>query len=318
MLKIEADTLRRELNEWRERAGISRIEEPLRGDGFAMVISGELEVIIGAPTNGNDDGEEDDGENYGGYVGGDGHAEDEFGMDLGVDAGSPIEDPVVLAAMMKHPTQFAHAVPPPPGGAGLPLGLSRPQSMGGGATNVPASFEAMYDSYPTHISANHHNSQRAYHSRDDLATHQMLQHAYIQQQHRERERALYQRQQEQEKMWGLYATNPTAVPKYPHPHQIMMMQAAQRSLFTPPSTAHGRSCSPGSPASKMSDPQGRERSGSVSSRDSHSPSYELTSPPGEYFTHPHSDFGAGVVPRSGGMLGMDMMGIGMGIGVEGM
>jgi len=80
----------------------------------------------------------------------------------------------------------------------------------------------------------------------------------------------------------------------------------------------------------MSDPhhhhhQGRERSGSVSSRDSHSPPYELISPPGEYFTHhPHGEFGAGVVPRSGGMLGMggtsgmDMMSIGMGIGVEGM
>lgn len=61
-MKMEADALRRELNEWRDRAGIPRVEEPQRGDGFGIVLSGELEVIV-VPT-GMDD--EDDGD-FAGY-----------------------------------------------------------------------------------------------------------------------------------------------------------------------------------------------------------------------------------------------------------
>ncbi|KAF8886872.1 hypothetical protein CPB84DRAFT_1535273 [Gymnopilus junonius] len=44
-LKNEADALRREINEWRDRAGIPRIEEPVRGEAFSMVLSGELELV---------------------------------------------------------------------------------------------------------------------------------------------------------------------------------------------------------------------------------------------------------------------------------
>lgn len=53
MLKAEADSLRRELNEWRDRSGIPRLEEPARGDGFNSVLSGEVEVVI--PANQQDD-----------------------------------------------------------------------------------------------------------------------------------------------------------------------------------------------------------------------------------------------------------------------
>lgn len=45
LLKLESDALRRELNEWRNRAGIPRIEEPVRGEGFSVVLSGEPEII---------------------------------------------------------------------------------------------------------------------------------------------------------------------------------------------------------------------------------------------------------------------------------
>ncbi|KAF8901982.1 hypothetical protein CPB85DRAFT_1227446 [Mucidula mucida] len=38
-LKMEADALRREINEWRDRSGVPRVEEPVRGEGFGMVIS---------------------------------------------------------------------------------------------------------------------------------------------------------------------------------------------------------------------------------------------------------------------------------------
>lgn len=47
MLKNESDALYRELNEWRDRAGLPRLEEPVRSEGFGMVLSGELEVISG-------------------------------------------------------------------------------------------------------------------------------------------------------------------------------------------------------------------------------------------------------------------------------
>jgi len=45
LLKLEADALRRELNDWRDRAGIPRVQEPTRGDGFSMILSGEIEVL---------------------------------------------------------------------------------------------------------------------------------------------------------------------------------------------------------------------------------------------------------------------------------
>ncbi|KIY49441.1 hypothetical protein FISHEDRAFT_58327 [Fistulina hepatica ATCC 64428] len=44
-MKLEADSLRRELNEWRQRANLPLVEEPERSEGFAMVLCGELEPI---------------------------------------------------------------------------------------------------------------------------------------------------------------------------------------------------------------------------------------------------------------------------------
>ncbi|KAH0826865.1 hypothetical protein J3R83DRAFT_4403 [Lanmaoa asiatica] len=48
LLKLESDALRRELNEWRDRAGLPRVDEPVRGEGFTMVLSGEVEVLTAA------------------------------------------------------------------------------------------------------------------------------------------------------------------------------------------------------------------------------------------------------------------------------
>ncbi|ESK92822.1 macrophage erythroblast attacher isoform 1 [Moniliophthora roreri MCA 2997] len=57
LLKTECDHIRRELNEWRDRAGIPRVEEPVRGEGFGMVLSGELEIIpvLNGPADEDDD-----------------------------------------------------------------------------------------------------------------------------------------------------------------------------------------------------------------------------------------------------------------------
>jgi len=61
LLKLESDALRRELNEWRGRAGIPRIDEPVRGEGFSVVLSGEPEIIpipggAGLQEEGDEDG----------------------------------------------------------------------------------------------------------------------------------------------------------------------------------------------------------------------------------------------------------------------
>jgi hypothetical protein len=61
LLKLEADSLRRELNDWRDRANLHRVEEPVRSEGFAMVLNGEVEILTAIP--GMD--EEEDGEGLG-------------------------------------------------------------------------------------------------------------------------------------------------------------------------------------------------------------------------------------------------------------
>ena len=58
MLKVETDALRRELNEWRDRSGLPRIEEPSRADGFNLVLSGEVEVVL--PSSQQEDGQDMD------------------------------------------------------------------------------------------------------------------------------------------------------------------------------------------------------------------------------------------------------------------
>ncbi|KIY67793.1 hypothetical protein CYLTODRAFT_396476 [Cylindrobasidium torrendii FP15055 ss-10] len=60
-LKMEADALRREINEWRDRAAIPRVEEPVRSEGFGMVMAGELEVIA---ISGDDEPYDEDNEGH--------------------------------------------------------------------------------------------------------------------------------------------------------------------------------------------------------------------------------------------------------------
>ncbi|KAF8489820.1 hypothetical protein F5888DRAFT_1638435 [Russula emetica] len=59
LLKLEADALRRELNEWRDRASLPRVEEPVRSEAFSMVLSGEVEILTSIP--GMDEEEEGEG-----------------------------------------------------------------------------------------------------------------------------------------------------------------------------------------------------------------------------------------------------------------
>ena len=57
LLKLESDALRRELNEWRDRAGLPRVDEPVRGEGFTMVLSGEIEVLTTSVGEEDDEGQ---------------------------------------------------------------------------------------------------------------------------------------------------------------------------------------------------------------------------------------------------------------------
>ena len=60
-LKSESDALRRELNEWRDRSGLPRVDEPVRGEAFQMILSGEVEVLSAGPIEeeGADDYDDD-------------------------------------------------------------------------------------------------------------------------------------------------------------------------------------------------------------------------------------------------------------------
>lgn len=225
LVKLEADALRRELNEWRDRAGIPRIEEPIRGEGFSMVLSGELEVIAAIP--GEEDDDDPSGQGYGGY-GGD-YGDDE---DIGGPQGSlqspmveDMEDPriVMMKGTAPNANPFAHSLPTPvvptsaSGHQGNNVHLAHilPRSAQSGMMSSPvfdnpSSLGGLYDhagQFPPQFMHQHHQGGH----------HQSSHH---------------QSSVDSEKLasWNMYAQQ--------HQDQQQMLQA-QRSLFTPPATSHG-------------------------------------------------------------------------------
>jgi hypothetical protein len=110
LLKLEADALRRELNEWRDRANLPRVEEPVRSEAFSMVLSGEVEILTSIP--GMDD--EEEGEGFG-------DNEDDVpirAMPVGMAHSIP-EEPEDLNSVAAQPltNPFAHNLPPQHSGA---------------------------------------------------------------------------------------------------------------------------------------------------------------------------------------------------------
>lgn len=104
-LKAECDTLRREVNEWHDRANIPRVDEPLRSDGFAMVLAGELETL----TSFAEEEEDMAAQNYDGYD----EPEDDFGPPFTVPT-DEVDDPRTSMAqnltMLKNANTFGHQV----------------------------------------------------------------------------------------------------------------------------------------------------------------------------------------------------------------
>jgi len=209
ILKLESDSLRRELNEWRDRAALPRVEEPIRGEGFAMVLSGELEVLAGIP----DDDEDCGGQGYDGYDDG----EEEYNGLMGTqmdDLDDARNHHNVAAHMLKNPNPFAHNIPPNANGH-LPHMISR-SSHGPMIVSTPptVSFEN-----PAITSLYEPNPQPQFNNAP-----------YLQQP------ILGQGDVDKVAAWNaqLYS----ALTNGSQQQQQQLMQA-QRSLFTPPATSHG-------------------------------------------------------------------------------
>ncbi|KAF7313125.1 BHLH domain-containing protein [Mycena kentingensis (nom. inval.)] len=60
LIKDEADALRNELNQWRSRAGVQGLEEPMRAEAFGIVLSGELEFDPADMLEGSEEGDDEE------------------------------------------------------------------------------------------------------------------------------------------------------------------------------------------------------------------------------------------------------------------
>ncbi|KII89175.1 hypothetical protein PLICRDRAFT_598394 [Plicaturopsis crispa FD-325 SS-3] len=202
LVKLESDALRRELNDWRDRASLPRVEEPVRGEGFNMVLSGEVEVIAAIPG----DDEEDNGDEYG---------DDEYG-NAGPRPGSADDDMHAAAVSMlknANANPFAHNLPP--NASNLAHILPRPVTHGtpmiapnpSGVSYENPAMAALYE--PAH------------HGHGGFPPH-FLQQA---------------QQSDADKVAAWNAQLYSALGQQQGQQQIM--QAQRAALFTPPSSAHG-------------------------------------------------------------------------------
>lgn len=215
LMKAESDALRRELNEWRDRAGIPRVEEPARTEGFSMVLSGELEVI---PTLPGDLEEDEDGEDGLGPVpvtavpnGGpySGPAYDDFDEDMIPLAGSYHNHQQPQQQMhQQHP----HNMPMAPQHHQAMMGLDDMDDHRIAAMLLKSAasnpFAHNLPSAPTNPNPNSSNGRSGPGSGFDGPG---------------------------------YAPSfaPFGTWEHHHQQQQQMMQQAQRSLFTPPASSHG-------------------------------------------------------------------------------
>ncbi len=119
LLKLEADAVRRELNEWRDRAHLPRVEEPVRSEAFSMVLSGEVEILTSIPgMDEEEDGEgldNDDDMPIRAISAGISHAIPEEAEDMNPIA-VPTMKPYAPHNALHHPgaSQLAHILPRPP------------------------------------------------------------------------------------------------------------------------------------------------------------------------------------------------------------
>ena len=151
MIKLEADTIRRELNEWRDRSGLPRLEEPARGDGFNLVLSGEVEVILPSGQHEDDENMEDDGEDDLHHARSSEDVE-EVSRPAAVNMGKPSQSPTSAPSPSSH--QFTHSAPPlPVHHNGVPHTHS--QQVPGGHQPHPAITQFLHGRQHTHAAPSH-------------------------------------------------------------------------------------------------------------------------------------------------------------------
>ncbi|KAI0647648.1 hypothetical protein C8Q79DRAFT_641606 [Trametes meyenii] len=321
ILKLESDALRRELNEWRDRSGLPRVDEPVRGEAFQMILSGEVEVLNPGPIE-----EEDADGDYG---------DDDYAGPATAVPGGIMHDDAQMDGLLSKPdvNPFAHSVPQQRSAGGLQLQtiLPRPTNAAHGphtpmivSSPTGVSFEnpamtSLYEPHPHHLQS-------------QFAGGQYLQQGAVVHGHGHGHG--------HDEKWG--AQMFTQVPGGP-------------ALFTPPASSHGAAPSQqqqqqqqqqqhaaflmnlqrqhmlqqqhdaSPPSSSASGPINvrRERSGSVNSNGSGYAS--PVSNPGSSYEMPSTMSGPAAVPRRMGAgwddgmninMGMNMgMGMGMGVGM---
>ncbi|PIL28318.1 transcription factor [Ganoderma sinense ZZ0214-1] len=155
LLKLESDALRRELNEWRDRSGLPRVDEPVRGEAFQMILSGEVEVLSAGPIEeegaDGDYGDNDYGDDdYAGPIQGGMHHDDSMddiraplAQHLPLSKASEV-NPFAHGASQHAGLQLQTILPRPAHGPHTPMIVQSPTQL---------SFEnptraAMYDSHP--------------------------------------------------------------------------------------------------------------------------------------------------------------------------
>jgi hypothetical protein len=234
-LKVESDAQRRELNEWRDRAGLPRVEEPVRGEGFTMVLNGEVEVLTAIINEDDEDG----ADGYDGYEDGDEYGGGIPSAPMTADNSEDIRlSQHAAAQLIKNSNTFGHNMTPsiPSNGSsnpnGMHIGHLLPRATQGGPIIAPnpsaVSFEnpamsSLYEPAQGPFSGAQFLQQGMAQTDDKVAA------------------------------WNaqLYSVLANS-----GPHQQLQQLQAQRSLFTPPASAHGLSNGPSSaPATAFNDNQ---------------------------------------------------------------
>ncbi|OJA11264.1 hypothetical protein AZE42_05678 [Rhizopogon vesiculosus] len=187
-LKLESDALRRELNEWRDRAGLPCVEEPIRGEGFSMILNGEVEILNAVI------GEEDE-EGQGSYEGYD-EGDDEFAGSM-PSAMDDAEDamPSGGATMLKNglyghgnlpPTEvnIAHLMPRgPPRSHGGPMIAQMSSSVSFENPEMPSIYEPQVNFAGASHIGHHHLAMEQQHNMKAWATNMYNSYEPQQQQH---------------------------------------------------------------------------------------------------------------------------------------
>jgi hypothetical protein len=259
LLKSENDNLRFEINEWRDRAGLMRIEEPVRGEGFGVVISGQMEVVQATLKGGSSsgrgrrgrDGDEGDDDDDDGEEG-----EGEDGMiGLGGYGGSymdDVEDDIILeGAQTSSPLQlvggFASlptSMPPPPSATAMHLVHQQQQQQQQMALNAaihhshqPPPLEDMDDPRIANLLLKNGNGF-------SQSSNYGFQLPYNPQQQQQQQQ--YQQQQQQQTFSSSYLSDKLwndhrSQAQYPAHHQMIPQQSQgqpSRSLFPSPESLH--------------------------------------------------------------------------------